>query len=82
MKRLVFAVRDRVAELYAAPFLETTIGSATRAFGDATQSPDNPASKHPDDFELWHLGTFEDCDASYDLLPKPKCVSLGSDWKK
>jgi hypothetical protein len=60
MKKVYYAVFDHKAQVYSGPFLEVTDGTAIRAIQDAVRSPDHPFARHPGDFSLHKLGTFED----------------------
>ncbi|WNK13597.1 MAG: nonstructural protein [Microvirus sp.] len=55
------------------PFFVPTLAHAIRAFSDEANRPDatNFVNKHPNDYSLWHLGTYNDEDASFSLLPIP-----------
>lgn len=79
MQRLVFSVVDTVASVFSAPFLEVTRGSAIRAFSDAVNDPQNPAHKHPGDFDLFELGVFDDVSGTYELKPRPEKIAAGGD---
>lgn len=58
IKRL-FAVFDNKAIFYSAPFAESSTAQATRAFSDAITSPNSTLAKHPKDFTLYELGTYD-----------------------
>lgn len=61
MIKVFYAVYDRKAELYSAPFLEVKDGTAIRAIQDTViNSPEHPFAKHPQDFCLHRIGTFND----------------------
>jgi hypothetical protein len=61
MKKVYYAVYDRKAELFSAPFLEIKDGTAIRAIQDlVVNSPDHAFAKHPLDFSLHKLGEFDD----------------------
>lgn len=61
MKKVFYAVYDRKAEQYSAPFLEVKDGTAIRAIQDMViNSPDHSFAKHPTDYSLHRLGVFED----------------------
>lgn len=57
----IFAVKDRSVDAYQPTQCARSEMEAIRSFGDAIQ---NPAShvmhKHPDDFDLYQVGTFDD----------------------
>lgn len=80
MKYVVMSIRDVCADGFARPFFEASVGTAQRAFADAVNRPDenNNLYKHPEHFELYHLGFFDDADASFDLFPKPRQLMLAS----
>jgi len=56
----MFTVYDSKAELYLPPFYNQTTGQAVRAFGDTCNQKDHPFNKHPEDYTLFELGTFDD----------------------
>lgn len=61
MKKVYYAVFDRKAEMYSAPFLEIKDGTAIRAVQDLViNNTDHPFAKHPSDFSLHRLGEFDD----------------------
>ena len=61
MKKIYYAVYDRKAELFSAPFLEIKDGTAIRAIQDlVVNSPEHAFAKHPSDFSLHRLGEFDD----------------------
>ena len=61
MKKIYYAVYDKKAELYSAPFLEVKDGTAIRAIQDlVVKDPEHPFAKHSSDFSLHRLGEFDD----------------------
>ncbi len=60
MNVLLFTVYDEKAQVFTTPFFVATVGIATRAFSDAINSPDHQFGKHPQDYTLFKLGTFDD----------------------
>lgn len=83
MKYQIISVWDRVAAVYGAPQCVASTGSAIRSFGDEVNraAQDNQFYMHPDDFDLFHLGSFDDQDADWELFDKPKQLALGRDLK-
>lgn len=66
MKLQIIALRDIKANVYGQPMFVPNIGAAIRNFGDQVQDPNSgPLHKHPEDFELWHLGEYDDNDGSF-----------------
>jgi hypothetical protein len=57
----MFSIYDNVSELYEAPFVDINKGSAMRRIDDLmTSNPTSPYSKFPDNFELYHVGLWND----------------------
>lgn len=81
MKFIVCAVRDIKANLYDRPFYAQSVGSAVRSFGDEVvrEDPNNMLHKHPYDFELYQLGTYDDETGTFDC-GTPKQLAVGSDY--
>lgn len=62
MKMNVFAVYDGKASFFGRPFFEQTDASAIRVFADAVNdgNPNNMWNRHPEDYSLWRVGSFDD----------------------
>ena len=62
MKQVVVAVKDRAADAFGRPFFVQTQGVAIRSFMDEVnrQAEDNQLYQHPDDFDLFELGMYDD----------------------
>lgn len=79
----IVVIRDIKADCFGQPNFVLQIGAAIRGFGDQVQAKDdNPLAKHPEDYELYKLGVYEDGDASFELLPKPQQLAVGSDFAR
>lgn len=83
MKHYVIAVRDIVADVYNTPMFVHNIGGAIRGFGDAcTQEGKENIQLHPEDFELYELGEYDDGTATFTLHAKPKQIAVGANYRK
>lgn len=80
MKLHILVIRDRAADVFGQPYFSTSIGAAVRSFSDEINRSDanNSLFKHPGDFDLYHLGTYDDSDGSFDCHP-PRQVAIGKD---
>jgi hypothetical protein len=59
--KIIFAVRDVKADAYLPPFFMNTKGQAIRALQDsASQDPNSAFARHPQDFDLYLLGMYDD----------------------
>lgn len=56
----VYSVFDAQAGLFIHPLYAVTRGQAQRSFADMVQDPSAPFAKHPGDYHLYRLGSFDD----------------------
>jgi hypothetical protein len=83
MKLVLCAVKDRAAEAYARPMFVPSTGVAIRSFSDEVNrsDPDNQLHNHPDDFDLFEFGEFDDNTGKFELHEQPKLLSMGKQVK-
>lgn len=76
MKIVAVCVRDMRAGLFWNPMFTQTLGEAVRAFEDQVNRAEenNLLYKHPQDFELYHLGTFDTSTAQFEILERPQQI--------
>lgn len=55
----LYSVFDRVARVYADPFVSVNDATAARSFTLAQSSPDSMLYAAPADFQLWYLGSMD-----------------------
>lgn len=82
MKFTVCAVRDRASGAFARPMFVPAVGSAIRGFSDEINrkgDAENPLNSHPEDFDLFELGTWDDNTGRFDGLEDPRQVAVGKD---
>lgn len=81
MKLEIFSIHDSATEMYGRPFFMVARGQALRSFKDEINRVDNSndLAKHPDDFSLYHLGSFDDNTGSFQLFDIPEQVVRGKD---
>ncbi len=60
MHQIMFTIYDSKAEAYLPPFFLPTEGMAARTFQECCNSADHQFGKHPHDYTLFKLGTFDD----------------------
>lgn len=79
MKFVVCVVRDVRAAVFGNPFFLASLGQAERQFADEVNraAEDNVMYKHPEDFELFNLGTFDSLTATFVLLERPLQIAEG-----
>ena len=77
MKLNMVAVRDRAANAFQQPFYVAALGQAIRAFQDGINR-DEQMKNHPDDFDLYHLGYYDDETGLFTNLDGgPKQIAIG-----
>lgn len=74
MKYLILSTYDSATEMYNQPFHVQSIGQATREFTDVLSDPNHPMAKHPEDYALFQIGTFNDNTGKIEPI-EPKCVA-------
>lgn len=62
----IYSVFDSKASAYLPPFYLPTEGMAVRVFSDCVNSDDHQFGRHPADFTLFYLGTWDDGNAIFE----------------
>lgn len=80
MKMQIVAIRDIVANVYSQPQFTNSLGAAIRSFGDSCRDKQHPIGQHPGDYELYHLGEYDDGDASFVTDHPPRQIAVGANY--
>lgn len=78
MKLLAFAIHDEKVGAYLNPFFATANGAAIRSFLDACTNKETPMSRHPADYRLYRVGSFDDHSGTF-TPETPSLLSSGSE---
>lgn len=83
MKYVICAVRDSALDAYGVPMFLVSKGQAIRGFSDQVNNPEpnNNLNKHPEDYELFFLGTFDDAQCDFETVLKPESLIRATDCK-
>lgn len=83
MNTVILSVFDSAVNGFGRPLFVPHTGAGIRSFTDEVNrfDPNNTMNAHPEDFVLFHLGEFDDSDASFKLLDKPRMLVRGSEVK-
>ena len=83
MKLVLCSVKDRAADAYGRPMFVPSTGVAIRSFSDEInrQDAENQLYNHPDDFDLFEFGEFDDNNGKFTIYDEPKLLSLGKQVK-
>lgn len=71
MKLNVYSIFDSAAMFYGRPFFLINENMARRTALDIKADPNTEINRHPQDYSMFLLGTFDDQTAVFDLLPTP-----------
>jgi len=72
-----YTVRDLKARAYAPPFFIARDEVAIRTFSDALAEPGHPMAAHPADYELFHVGEFDDETGAFTPI-QPRFLTNGN----
>ena len=83
MKYVVVSIKDRAADAFGRPAFVPSVGVAIRSFSDEVNRSDseNQMYSHPDDFDLFELGSYDDSTGIVEMLDQPKLLILGKNAK-
>nr|QJB18754.1 MAG: nonstructural protein [Microvirus sp.] len=78
----VFFCFDSKASAYMPPFFMASKGEAIRAFTDLVNDGQSTVSRYPEDFTLFHAGSWSDSTGAFELLQTPDSVIRAIELKK
>lgn len=77
----IVSVKDRAADVFNRPFFVAHRNVAVRDFTDEVNrvAADNQLNKHPDDFDLYLLGQFDDSNGAFIREGQPTVLVRAKD---
>lgn len=83
MKLNLCSVKDRAADAFGRPMFVPSLGVAIRSFTDEINrnDKDNQLFNHPDDFDLYDFGVFDDNSGLFEIHNQPTLLCLGKQVK-
>lgn len=83
MKLIICSVKDRAADAFGRPMFVPSTGVAIRSFTDEVNraDKDNQLFNHPDDFDLYDHGIFDDQTGKFELHELPQQLAIGKQVK-
>lgn len=79
----IYAVYDDKARVYGTPQFMLTDGIAIRTLADVVKEPSSMIAKHPEDFSMYELGSYDEASGKITPLENPafliRAVSLIED---
>ncbi len=79
---LLCSIYDSKAEAWLNPMCFQALGQAMRSFSDAVNSNEGDFSRHPEDYTLFHIGSFNVGSGELVVLEAPMVVCLGINVKE
>lgn len=73
------AVRDIKAEAFAPPFVVSARGMALRMFSDWCSDPKTMIGRHPEDFQLYQLGYFNESTGFIEVFTNMVLIGMGAE---
>lgn len=74
MKYFVCSIRDSALDAYGVPMFMVSRGQAIRAFTDECNRAESAIAKHPECYELFYLGTWDDGVSDFDCGNTPQSI--------
>lgn len=78
----VYSIYDTAVKAYSAPIYARNKGEMLRQWSDAVNDRESKLSRHPSDYILFELGTFDDSNAVYTPLVAPLRLATALDFVK
>jgi len=84
MLQVIVSVKDTAAQAFGRPIFVPAVPVAVRSFRDEVNRKDSSEdmARHPEDFELYELGSFDDSNGIIELVNPPRLVARAKDLKE
>lgn len=76
----MFSVQDSKAGRFFPPYPAPNAGVGLRDFQDALRNSNSPMAKHPEDYALFEVGTWDDQLGKSTNLEVPKMLGTGNQF--
>lgn len=77
---IYFAIYDVKVNAYVQPFSFKHSGYALRAFERTVQDPNTDIAKHPEDFVLYQLASFDETKGTFTNLKEPIAIGRAIEY--
>lgn len=75
----MFSIKDRAIDGFGDPFAQPSAQHATRWFRDLINDANTPFAKHPDDYDLYTIGEYDELQAQLEPIESPTLIARGKD---
>jgi len=80
MLLIACSVFDVKAKAYMVPFFVQNVNLARRSFGDAVCDSSTGISRHPEDYQLYKVGEFDDNSGIFAKFAQPEFLANAVDF--
>lgn len=83
MVKMIVSLKDTAARVFGQPFVVQATAQAVRSLRDEVNNKDatSDVARHPDDFELYELATFEEDTGVVTMIDPPRMVTRAKDLR-
>lgn len=82
MELKVFSVYDIKSKVFSTPFFMLTSGAAIRGFSDLANDNNTTVAKHPEDYQLYQIATFDDEKAIFTAKQPVDLIATAAEFKR
>lgn len=82
MEVRIYAIRDAKAGFYTTLLYKHTHGEAERDFTQIVRDPNSTPHSFPEDYDLYHLGSYDNVEGKFSSLATPQHIMKGVSVKK
>jgi len=75
----ICTVRDRAVDAFGQPIFVNALGAAIRSFSDEINRTGSTFNQHPEDYDLYEIGEYNDQTAQIFPLNLPRQIAIGKD---
>lgn len=78
----LLTVFDKATGAFLPPFSVAHVNVGLRAFADQVNNQQSDIGRHPEDFTLFRIGTFDDATSKIELLNAPESIANAIQYAK
>lgn len=72
MQLKVYSIHDQKCEIFNTPYFQVTHGEAERNFKSLVNDKKSKVADHPEDYDLYYLGEYDDNKGHFKTLDTPQ----------
>lgn len=74
----LYTMHDKAMDTYGPPMAFATDAVAVRALQDEMQNPESMFRKHPDDFVIYRIGTWDDANGQVINYTRDRVIAISA----